>query len=469
MAARAMPLLGCAGSVRNGSALPPASAKVAAALATATVAGRLLRHRTVATAASRRDRGYEGTSSPTASSSSSAAPCEEGELLELRIESLTSHGQGLARLGPTRWVVMAYGALPGELVELRVTRNFRGRSEARLEQVLEASPDRVVPRCPVFERCSGCQYQHLHYDAQLRWKQQHVQDALSRIAGLQLPPDAVRPTVASPLQYHYRTKLTPHPQEPPPRRQRLAFRGAADGEQRTEAIGFLEEDWGAVRDSSGRRWKQVVDVAYCPIATEAINAALPAARQLAFGSPEQLLLRDTTEDAVVTDGQQIVTEVVPGFGAFSFRAGGFFQNNSSILPAFVQHVIDAAVGPGEAGGNVPDVLLDVYCGVGFFAISAAKRFRLVLGVEVDSTAVSLAQLNAKAQGVSNASFLAADASQGLLRIAQQASVAASQIAVVIDPPRQGLVVLSFIWFLLLLLLVAVVLLLKMFILSPKCI
>eukprot|EP00435_Cladocopium_sp_Y103_P055621 s1603_g18.t1 len=72
----------------------------------------------------------------------------------------------------------------------------------------------------------------------------------------------------SPKVYHYRTKLTPHPQEPPPRRQRLAWQQGAEASVDYSAIGFLEQDWGDARDASGRRWRKVVDVRSCPIATE---------------------------------------------------------------------------------------------------------------------------------------------------------------------------------------------------------
>eukprot|EP00930_Biecheleria_cincta_P048337 TRINITY_DN33661_c0_g1_i1.p1 TRINITY_DN33661_c0_g1~~TRINITY_DN33661_c0_g1_i1.p1 ORF type:complete len:507 (-),score=86.56 TRINITY_DN33661_c0_g1_i1:14-1534(-) len=364
------------------------------------------------------------------------SPYQEGELVELRVESLTSTGQGLGRLGPTRWVIMAFGVLPGELARLQIIRNFRGRSEAKLEQLLEASPDRVEPRCPIFDRCSGCQYQHLHYDAQLRWKRRHVQDAFSRIGGLNLPVDFVRPVVPSPLQYHYRTKITPHPQEPPPARQRVALEQAGVSLQEADeaAIGFLEEDWGSVRDATGRRWRRVVDAPTCIIATEAINACLPAARaeaRLAKEIVRPLLLRHSTVDSVVTDGHATVTEELPGLGAFSFRAGGFFQNNSSILPSFVKHVVSAAQMAGI------EFLLDVYCGVGLFAISAAKKhFRYVLGVEVDDAAVTFARYNAKNHGLRNVEFLAADASRGIEQL--RARLPSERTAVVVDPPRQGL-------------------------------
>lgn len=350
----------------------------------------------------------------------------------MRMETLTSSGQALGRIGPTRWVVMIFGALPRELVQLRIVRNYRSRSEARLCRILEASPERAAPRCPLFTQCSGCQYQHLSYESQLYWKREHVKQALSRIAGIAAD---VAPTVPSPLQYHYRTKLTPHAQEPPPGRQRRARSGEDDIDY--SAIGFLEQEWGSTRDASGRRWCKVVDVPSCPIATEALNQALPAerAKACAGGQPKgKLLLRDTVVDGVVTDPFGIVTERVPKFGAFHFRAGGFFQNNSSILPVFVEHVITAA-SAARVDGVSPRALVDIFCGVGLFALSAASRFQRVIGIEVDSTAVRLARRNAAEHGC-EAEFLAADAAEGLAQVA--AAVAPEDAVAILDPPRQGL-------------------------------
>ncbi|OLP86107.1 tRNA (uracil(54)-C(5))-methyltransferase [Symbiodinium microadriaticum] len=203
------------------------------------------------------------------------------------------------------------------------------------------------------------------------------------------------------------------------------------------AIGFLEQEWGSTRDASGRRWRKVVDVPSCPIATEALNQALPAerAKACAGGQPKgKLLLRDTVVDGVVTDPFRIVTERVPKFGAFHFRAGGFFQNNSSILPVFVEHVITAA-SAARVDGVSPRALVDIFCGVGLFALSAASRFQRVIGIEVDATAVRLARRNAAEHGC-EAEFLAADAAEGLAQVA--AAVAPEDAVAILDPPRQGL-------------------------------
>ncbi|CAJ1336052.1 unnamed protein product, partial [Effrenium voratum] len=162
----------------------------------------------------------------------------------------------------------------------------------------------------------------------------------------------------------------------------------------------------------------------------ALNEALTAERAQAKASRfrGQLLLRDTTEDGVVTDASRVVTETLPQLGAFSFVAGGFFQNNSAILPAFLQHVVN------EASVDKPEVLVDLYCGVGLFAVASSrlKRFERIFGVEVDAAAIDLARRNGP-----SCTFLAADAARGLRRVAAELRPD-QDVVVVVDPPRQGL-------------------------------
>eukprot|EP00929_Paragymnodinium_shiwhaense_P117360 TRINITY_DN8784_c0_g1_i6.p1 TRINITY_DN8784_c0_g1~~TRINITY_DN8784_c0_g1_i6.p1 ORF type:complete len:380 (+),score=74.28 TRINITY_DN8784_c0_g1_i6:41-1141(+) len=188
------------------------------------------------------------------------APFAEGSTQTVRIEALTSRGQGLGRFGDSRWVVMIFGALPGELVTFRVARNYRSTSEGQLLEVLERSPERVEPRCPVFRECSGCQYQHLNYESQLTWKRRHVLDSLTRIGRLGISEETIAPTEASPNQYHYRTKMTPHFQMRPPARRAAAAAASTWPSEEDEAqvsIGFVAEQWGDERDDTGRRWRDI--------------------------------------------------------------------------------------------------------------------------------------------------------------------------------------------------------------------
>ena len=334
--------------------------------------------------------------------------------LELEIATLTNLGSGLGRValpGETeaKWVVMVPFTLPGERVRVRVFRNHKNFSEADLVEVLTPSPHRIAPNCPLFARCGGCQYQHLAYAEQLTWKQRQVAELLQHMAGIEFP---VAPVVASPREFGYRSKITPHfspprdPAVPPP-------------------IGFLRQ---------GTRF-DILDVPRCPIATDAINAKLPEVRarvhaRAAAGEYERaatLLLREAS-GVVTTDYDAVITETV-GHLRLKFLARDFFQNNPFILPAFVAYVRDQAAASGAR------FLVDAYCGSGLFALAAASAFERVEGVEISETSVAFARENAAANQITNATFLAADAA-AIFSDLDPAFVAA-ETAVVIDPPRKG--------------------------------
>jgi 23S rRNA (uracil1939-C5)-methyltransferase/tRNA (uracil-5-)-methyltransferase len=337
--------------------------------------------------------------------------------IELTVATLTNLGLGLGRVqldgqeaGPG-WVVMVAFALPGERVRARVFRNHANYSEADLVAVLAPSPHRIEPRCALFGRCGGCQYQNLRYEEQLMWKRRQVAELLLHMAGLEL---GVSPVIASPRPFAYRSKITPH------------FNGPRPG--RELAIGFLRQ---------GTR-SEIVDVPRCEIATDPINLRLTEARedvrrQAAGGGFERgstLLLRDSG-GAVTMDPGARVTEVValgPGETLrLGFLARDFFQNNPFILPAFASYVRDQA----RSGGA--RFLVDAYCGSGLFALASARLFERVAGVEVSESSVALARENAAANGVANAVFAAGDASS----IFAGLDFPAAETAVVIDPPRRG--------------------------------
>ena len=322
--------------------------------------------------------------------------------IEVTIDALTNLGAGVARVDG--WVVFVPFALPGESVRARVYRNDKNCSHADLVEVLAPSPDRVVPECPLFGDCGGCQYQHLAYAQQLAWKTRQVGELLQHMAGIVFP---VNPCLSTAQLWHYRSKITPH------------FEKARDGV--IGEIGFL---------AMGRR-SQLVDVPECAIAMDAINAALPAiragirAKADTFKRGSTVLIR-ATGDTVETDFKAIATERV-GELTFQFLAGDFFQNNPFILPAFTGYVARQAA----AGGA--RFLVDAYCGSGLFALSLARHFDQVAGVEVSETSCEWARKNAASNHIANATFLTASAEAVFAQIAYPAAAT----AVVIDPPRKG--------------------------------
>ena len=379
--------------------------------------------------------------------------------LELEVSTLTNLGVGLGRvaLGEGKWVVMVPFTLPGERVKVRVYRNHKNFSEADLVEVLAPSPHRIDPRCPLFGRCGGCQYQHLTYPEQLKWKRQQVEELLKYMAGVEF---AVAPVIASPREFGYRSKITPHfnPPRPPrvPPGPDAAQNGPGSGA--LNPIGFLK---------TGNRF-ELVDVPQCPIATPEINAKLSEVRarvhaKAANGDYERgatLLLRHAKE-GVVTDYDAIITEEIAATGSTAvagiahsgaidggcapgsatpatgiqpaaplrlhFLARDFFQNNPFILPAFTGYVRAQAAGSGAR------FLVDAYCGSGLFALSCAPAFEAVAGVELSATSVRFATENAAANGIRNATFLSGDAAQ----IFAGLTFPPAETAVVIDPPRKG--------------------------------
>ena len=380
--------------------------------------------------------------------------------LEIEVSTLTNLGVGLGRVALPgdgqdksraggsqqqdqlgKWVIMVPFTLPGEKVKVRVYRNHKNFSEADLLEVLTPSPHRIDPRCPLFGRCGGCQYQHLTYPEQLKWKRQQVEEVLKYMAGVEF---AVSPVIASPREFGYRSKITPHFQAGranPPDEPRLV------GTPRpTAPIGFLKQ---------GSRF-ELVDVPQCPIATPEINAKLPEVREktlrrLAAGEYKRdatLLLRHAQE-GVITDYDAVITEEIavagvgdPGPGAkpgaatpatnpaplrLHFLARDFFQNNPFILPAFTGYVREQAAASGAR------YLVDTYCGSGLFALSCAPAFTQVAGIEISETSVRFATENAQANGIANATFQAGDAG----RIFAGLKFPPAETAVVIDPPRKG--------------------------------
>ncbi|MDA7521644.1 class I SAM-dependent RNA methyltransferase [bacterium] len=331
-----------------------------------------------------------------------AEPYEWHEVVELKIETLSNLGAGIAK--PDGWVVFVPFALPGERIRAKVWRNEANCSHADLVEILEPSPDRIEPHCRHFATCGGCQYQHLPYEKQLEWKTRQVRELLSHMVGIE---EEVNPTIPSPKQWGYRSKITPHFQRPKP------------GED--FPIGFLEFN----------RRTRLVDVYNCPIAMDEINEALQPIRDdvkrraAEYKKGATLLLR-ATEDRVETDHRAPVSEKV-GDLKFNFLAGDFFQNNPFILDSFTGHAAEQAKGPNQK------YLLDAYCGSGLFGLTLAKNFEQVVGIELSETSADWARRNAKTNGIENASFIASSAEALFADI----TFPSEQTSVLIDPPRKG--------------------------------
>src|SRR5213596_2744477 len=219
--------------------------------------------------------------------------------------------------------------IESELVSAEIVREKKQFAEAEFVEVKQASPDRVEPQCPYFGRCGGCAYQHMSYEHQLAIKWRQVRDALERIGKLKDVP--MRPIIPSPKQYGYRNRITVHAQE--------------------GVIGFFR------RDSH-----QLIDIEHCPISSDEVNRALAEIRA-------QPYVRD---------------------GHYTLRASAsariFSQTNAPVADALRDLIVDL-VPPKQ------ELLIDAYCGAGFFAKALLEKFERVIGIDWDRFAIAAAKEN----------------------------------------------------------------------------
>ena len=312
-------------------------------------------------------------------------------------------GKGLARTSDG-WVVFVPFCLPGERVVARIYRNDKNFSEADLIKVIRPSPERVEPRCKLFGECGGCQYQNLGYKHQLKWKRKQLEDLLKHMVSIDFP---VQEVIASPLEYGYRSKITPHFNKP---------KNNQIGE-----IGFQR---------TGRR--QLIDVEFCDIAHPGINVRLGEMRNSIrkessnYKKGATLLIRADANNEVHTNASDIATDRVTDV-EFKYPAGSFFQNNPSILEKFTAHVRDLAAAENS------EYLVDAYCGAGLFSLTAAPSFKKVVGIEISEESIHWAKKNAEANNINNVDFIKGKVEEFFNDI----MFASNKTTVVVDPPRKG--------------------------------
>ena len=189
--------------------------------------------------------------------------------LLLSIEKLVYGGDGLARApagadGRSMAVFVPF-VLPGERVEAEIPQHTPGFARASVTHLIEASPDRVEARCPYFQQCGGCHYQHISYQRQLEFKAEILRETLQRIAKIELQSE-IQLHASPPWNYRNRTRLQVRTApEFPPQNDKTGRSGGSGF-----ALGYLRagsQEFLAVRE--------------CPISSPLINRTM--ARLLELG------------------------------------------------------------------------------------------------------------------------------------------------------------------------------------------
>ena len=385
---------------------------------------------------------------------------KKNDLLQIKIEAMGNAGEGIGKIDG--YPLFVKDALPGDLAEVRVTKVKKTYAFARLERVLEASPERTEPRCPLHRRCGGCQIQALSYEKQLEYKEQKVREDLIRIGGFADPP--VFQVLGMDEPYHYRNKAQfPFGRD---REGRIVTGfyagrthtivpgtecaiGVPENKQILELIlDFMEKHGiapydettgkGLLRHALIRKGFATGELMVCLV----INGrSFPHVEELAdrlFEIPGMTSFslnvnqKNTNvilgEEVIPVRGQTYITDRIGGV-SYQISPLSFYQVNPVQTEKLYRTALEYA---GLTGG---ETVWELYCGIGTISLFLARGAGQVYGVEVVPQAVEDARRNADLNGITNVVFYLGKAEEVLPEKYEKDGIRADVI--VVDPPRKG--------------------------------
>ena len=380
---------------------------------------------------------------------------EKGSIYTAVIDGYSSEGLGIARVNGA--VVFVPHAVRGEEIDLRITKVMKTSCAGEIVKIHDPSPERMEPECPYAGKCGGCAYRHITYPEELWAKRQRVQDALTRIGGLELTVEEI---LGAKNPEHYRNKSQ--------------YPVGADG-----SIGFFQA-----------RTHKVVPIRRCLIQTEAADRTAQAVGEwmrrykisaydetTGKGLVRHVCVRVNRKGeslcCVVVNGNKVprepelaayVTAAVPhtvgvllnsntrrGNVILGDKYRTLFGRNYLMdtlcglefklsMPSFYQVNRDQAeVLYGKAlefaGLTGNETVLDLYCGIGTITLCLAKAAKRVIGAEIVPPAIRDAKENALRNYVENAEFFCGDAADIAAKLE---SDGLRPDVVTVDPPRKGL-------------------------------
>jgi 23S rRNA (uracil1939-C5)-methyltransferase len=393
----------------------------------------------------------------------------------VEITAASSEGKSLARIDNR--VVFVQNAVPGDVADLRITRQHRRYLEAEAIHFHSQSDKRTDPACSHFGTCGGCKWQHLDYAWQLHYKQQMVIDALTRIGKIQLPD--ITPILGSKEIYNYRNRLD------------YSFSNKRWLTQ--EEIGMGTEP--LVRDALGFHipgaFDKILDLQHCYLQAEpsdsirAFVRAYAAKKQLPFfdirekkGFLRTLTIRTSSTGEIMVIFQffrnepnliesllEAVVKAFPQITSLLYiineKANDTFYDQQIHLYHGRDHIYEAMenlrfkIGPKSfyqtnsaqayelykitrdfAGLKSHETVYDLYTGTGTIALFVAAQVKKMIGVELVETAIADAQINAKLNNIGNTAFFAADMKD--LFTPDFLSQHGQPNVIITDPPRAGM-------------------------------
>ena len=383
---------------------------------------------------------------------------EKNKIYRAEIIAYAGDGSSIARIHDM--VVFVPGGAVGDQCDIRIVKIAKNYAYGRIERIFIKSKNRIEPECPHASKCGGC-YWHISYEEELRAKSKKVQDAIQRIGGIAMEPEAV---CGSDSIYHYRNKA----QYPVGIKDDEIITGFYRARShdiipmehcliQTELADNLAKcvrDWmteyhvapynentrsGFIRHIYVRSGFATGQVLLCIVTKSAklpaVGELIQAARQTVPGLCGIVLnINKKTGNAILGDryitlwGNDTLEDVLCG-NRFQLSPAAFYQVNR----AQAEKLYEAALQYAEL--DQTKTALDLYCGAGTITLALAHSAKEVIGAEIVPQAVENAKQNAKLNYITNARFICADAGQAATHLAEEGI---RPDVIVVDPPRKGI-------------------------------
>ena len=369
---------------------------------------------------------------------------KKNQIVELYIDDIGNEGEGIGHIDG--YALFLKDAVIGDKVRAKIIKTKKNYGFARVEEVLEASKDRVKPRCPKARQCGGCTLQHLAYEKQLEYKFNKVKNCLERIGGLENIEEKMEPILGMEEPFYYRNKAQfpvgydkegnlitgfyagrthhiidcTHCMIQHPVNEQILLK-VLDYMKKNNITAYDEKTHkGLVRHIVTRVGFKTGEIMVCLV----VNGSKKNLRNL------EMLVDSLTEIEGMTSicvninkektnrilGSKI--EEVYGnpyiydyIGNVKYQIGplSFFQVNPAQTKVLYEKAMEYADLKGE------ETVWDLYCGIGTISLFLAQKAKKVYGVEIVKEAIDDARLNAKMNGFDNAEFFVGKAEEVLPR------------------------------------------------------
>ena len=389
---------------------------------------------------------------------------KKNQIVELYIDDIGNEGEGIGHIDG--YALFLKDAVIGDKVRAKIIKTKKNYGFARVEEVIEASKDRVSPRCSKARQFGGCTLQHLAYEKQLEYKFNKVKNCLERIGGLENIEEKMEPILGMEEPFYYRNKAQfpvgydkegnlitgfyagrthhiidcTHCMIQHPVNEQILLK-VLDYMKKNNITAYDEKTHkGLVRHIVTRVGFKTGEIMVCLV----VNGSKKNLRNL------EMLVDSLTEIEGMTSicvninkektnrilGSKI--EEVYGkpyiydyIGNVKYQIGplSFFQVNPTQTKVLYEKAMEYADLKGE------ETVWDLYCGIGTISLFLAQKAKKVYGVEIVKEAIDDARLNAKMNGFDNAEFFVGKAEEVLPREYEKNGVYADTI--VVDPPRKG--------------------------------